>query len=867
MAANLHENLDLLAAMRGGRTEPEDYIANGLRQDYDLRPYQSEAFWNFAKYFETPVLRGKTNRTLFHMATGSGKTLIMAGLMLYLYKQGYRNFLFFVNSTNVVEKTKDNFLNPGSPKYLFSDTVWVDGQTVAIREVGNFQMSDPGAINICFTTIQGLHIDLHDYREGRMTFEDFEEHEVALISDEAHHINAATKRGLDPKDVEAEQTWESTVLRILDSHVGSLLVEFTATAPLSDPLIADKYRDSIVMNYPLRVFRTDGFSKEINLLQASLKTPMDRSLQALILSQHRLKLFQSLRQPIRPVVMLKSKSTADNKTFFEEFQEKLADLDGTNLRQLRDTTTAPAAKRAFAYFEANGITLDGLAAEIREDFSREHCLLIDSKNKKDLPPEYQIAVNTLETSAYRAVFAVDMLNEGWDVLTLFDIVRLFETQAGKGSRPAASTIAEAQLIGRGARYCPFTTGPGQDRFTRKYDDEPENPMRVCEELYFHSPAVSQYIDELRSALKETGALADNVVELEYVIKDEVLKSDLYRDGWVFANDQRKRNRDDLTELPDRVRLKEVIKRMATGASSTGAAFGATDKAEKVPVHLSTKKLCEISPAVMNTAMRRDERLRFDRLHELFPKLKTLREFATSPDYVGGIKLTLETRDATPSPDDWLAGASEVLRQVAQELEGISFENEGTREFMPRRLHEVITNKTIHASDPTGNGYGIAQSKAPSDELRLDLYGLDWYGHTENYGTPEEKAFLVYFDRRVKDLQKDYDLVLVLRNEGQVAIFDFATGRPFQPDFLLFLHEKKDKGYIQYQLFVEPKGDGFLVKDKWKEDLLRTLKQDNVQGTKTFADDNDYFVWGLPFFNQQPVELRQFSEAVDGLIRS
>ncbi len=29
---------------------------------------------------------------------------------------------------------------------------------------------------------------------------------------------------------------------------------------------------------------------------------------------------------------------------------------------------------------------------------------------------------------FRAVFAVDMLNEGWDVLNLFDIVRLYDTR-------------------------------------------------------------------------------------------------------------------------------------------------------------------------------------------------------------------------------------------------------------------------------------------------------------------------------------------------------------------------------------------------------------------------------------------------------
>lgn len=41
---------------------------------------------------------------MFEMATGSGKTLVMAGLILECYKQGYQNFIFFVNSANILEK-------------------------------------------------------------------------------------------------------------------------------------------------------------------------------------------------------------------------------------------------------------------------------------------------------------------------------------------------------------------------------------------------------------------------------------------------------------------------------------------------------------------------------------------------------------------------------------------------------------------------------------------------------------------------------------------------------------------------------------------------------------------------------------------
>ena len=87
------------------------YIPENLNPNFELRPYQKMAFENFITHYESRNCP-KPTQVLFHMATGSGKTLIMAGLMLYLYKQGYRNFLFFVNLSNIVEKPKENFLTP-----------------------------------------------------------------------------------------------------------------------------------------------------------------------------------------------------------------------------------------------------------------------------------------------------------------------------------------------------------------------------------------------------------------------------------------------------------------------------------------------------------------------------------------------------------------------------------------------------------------------------------------------------------------------------------------------------------------------------------------------------------------------------------
>ena len=91
-------------------------------------------------------------------------------------------------------------------------------------------------------------------------------------------------------------------------------------------------------------------------------------------------------------------------------------------------------------------------------FAKQNCLVIHSKVKdKDVKLQN---LNSLEDerNKIRAIFAVDILNEGWDVLNLFDIVKLDEAK-----KTAKSTVSEAQLIGRGARYFPFEYNDG-DRY-------------------------------------------------------------------------------------------------------------------------------------------------------------------------------------------------------------------------------------------------------------------------------------------------------------------------------------------------------------------------------------------------------------------
>ncbi len=149
----LYENLDFLRDA-GMSQELSPIIENGLSKNIMLREYQKEALQNFISYYENDKLRkNKQVHTLFHMATGSGKTVIMASLLLYLYTKGYRSFLFFVNQTNVLEKTIENFTNPTSSKYLFNDEIEFLGDKIRVKRVDNFSGNNKDDIEIVFTTI------------------------------------------------------------------------------------------------------------------------------------------------------------------------------------------------------------------------------------------------------------------------------------------------------------------------------------------------------------------------------------------------------------------------------------------------------------------------------------------------------------------------------------------------------------------------------------------------------------------------------------------------------------------------------------------------------------------------------------------
>ncbi len=835
------------------RVDLPDYFETSLSRT--LRPYQEECFRNFLMYIANEF-DGKQTRPhlLFHMATGSGKTLIMAGAMLYLFEQGYRNFLFFVDSTNIVEKTKGNFLNPASPKYLFAPQITINGRRVEVRKVDNFQGVSTDCINLCLCTIQGLHSDLNSEKENAVTYDDFSEQPVVLISDEAHHMNAATKRGkAATDDDEHTQDWESTVMRIFNKDNGSLpnvLLDFTATADLTDPAIAQKYEDKVIFDYPLKKFREDLYSKDVEVIESDLN-PLDRALQAMILSQYKRKLFAGIKQNIKPVVLLKSKTIAANKEIFNQFIAAVSSLDESGISRIR-SRAKDDLKSAFDYFDQHGITPANLILELKADFEEERLLLIDRNN---ISPDKQLLLNSLESpsNGIRAIFAVDMLNEGWDVLNLYDIVRLYET---RDSNTGKTTMQEAQLIGRGARYMPFKdpSNPALEVDKRKYDGDASNPLRVIEKLHYHSAHNPRYIQELRTALVKTGIIPETHIQLDLFMKDDFKASRLYKKGLVFVNERKP-----LAEISDDGTIgADILKKsfnvkMPTGKMRSGLIFGDNAASNVLTSITINIRLLDVGSHVLKAALNSFTTYSFESLHRLYPQLQSCKEFLQSDKYLANLSVKISGNQSSIeaySQQDKLFIAKAVLKELEPLLLTRGKSYKGTTVFKPFQINKKFRESIqLKVTIPSGEQERGLSMKTPHDpKYTLDLGTVKWYAYNDNYGTSEEKALVKYIEGIMPKLEEKYDEIYLLRNEKDIKIYSFDSGRVFEPDFILFLRIKgKSDKYDNLQLFIEPKGDGLLIQDKWKNEFLKQIKSMADITWCTKADN--FFVWGIPFFNE------------------
>jgi type III restriction enzyme len=581
----------------------------------------------------------------------------------------------------------------------------------------------------------------------------------------------------------------------------------------------------------------------------------DRALTALILNQYRLKVAQKYRINLKPVILMKSKTIAESVEFEEIFHTMIKNLTIQDLERIKNQNKGKnnIIERAFNFFDDKKIDLENLLIEIKEDFKEENTISVNSKNDSE---EKQLIINSLEdeNNHIRVVFAVDKLNEGWDVLNLFDIVRLYTTRDGRNGKPGKTTMAEAQLIGRGARYYPFEWN-GLNKFKRKFDEDITNEMRILEELYYHSAQDSRYISELHNALIKTGIKADRTVQRKLKIKDSFKNTDFWKEGMIFLNERQLDSHINIFGIKDyTIDKKEYHYKLKTYDTISVNALDDVDgtiNKNKVETKEKIFKLSSFGENVIRKAMSKISFYKFSNLKKLFPYLKSVKEFINNTNYLGDIEVTVTaTQEQFQNLNNYqkLEIAIEILEEIKLDILSNKYEYKGSEEFKPFPIKSIFKDRIINITIGENQERGVPMSETSNPNFQLDLSNKEWYTHTENYGTDQEKLLVKFINNYIDELKIIYQEVYMHRNEKDFHIYSFIGGKRIEPDFVLFLRKKEDTQIITYQIFIEPKGEHILAKDKWKEEFLQSIE--SKAKIYEVYENKDFKLYGLPFYNKK-----------------
>lgn len=816
-----------------------DYIKHNLK--HQLRDYQKQSLYNLNYTQKDANVASRFNQLLFHMATGSGKTDVMAADMLYFYHEfGYQNFLFVVNTNAVIAKTRENMLNVQSPKYLFSQPLNIDGAPIELREVTRFPTnSEPGVIYLRLTTIQTLANELNTPRENGLTYGDLEKQKLIILADEAHHFSAGTKSKADQQN----KAWEYVLDRIRQANKDNRQLEFTATIDLNNESIYEKYRDKVIFQYDLKEFQNAGYSKKIARLQANADDN-EKMLNAVLLSQYRKRMaIQAGVRDFKPVILFKSNKIDVSKAARDQFLTMLDQLTTEDLAQFiakqLNTTQSSTLRQAYTYYQT--IDMGSLVRELQRDFQPLNTINVNDTSSNGILGDLNDLrnLNTLEepSNPFRAIFAVAKLSEGWDVLNLYDIVRI-------GEQPITSTQtnSEAQLIGRGARYNPFVY-EGATSFTRRFDHStPE--LQILESLHYHTINDKKYIDNLTKSFEAMQLQVDDDKDFDILtttVKASFKRSDVYQYGKLYYNDVEDVPESEYNGLAKYgVPVAELPTVNIETATLEATAFDTQNVAG-----MNETRLVKIDDALVKKAMARNPFFRFNTMKKYMPTLNSISEFMYEAQWLGQIKEIQATvsmgSDAVLSRETQLLVVEKYLAYIQRMLIMNYKRQRGTNKFIGLPIKDAVQDYQKRVP--------VNYSDAGVHEL-IQIYDYKkapWFVYNEAIVDKLERSLIELIQGYVEELQNKYKDVYLIRSDERntkLKLHEFAGDvshyAGFLPDFVLYL---ANESYI-YQIYIEPKGTQLLAQDQWKEDLLTSISPESVD---VIGENDQVKLYGVKFY--------------------
>ncbi len=818
-----------------GGIELPTHITSNLKKE--LRDYQKQAIYN---YLEKRQSHPTQKHFMFEMATGSGKTLVMAGLILECYKQGYQNFIFFVNSTSILEKTKLNFTDSVSSKYLFSENININDENTEIKSINNLNESHNSAINIYFSTIQGLFSLFTKAKENAITLEDLKDQKLVFLADEAHHLNTETKKKLNDSEASEKRNWESVVKLALEQNEDNLLLEFSATIP-NEKSVKEKYENLKVATYTLKEFSEDKFCKNIYSLSYENKELETRFLGACVSSLYKELLAQHHNiGNFKPCILFKSERIEDSKENQERFNAFLENLSHLDLENFFHYSHNAFFKDAKNFFDKQKYT-PNLAAFLQTKFKKS--TQINTNNEKELE-KGMLLLNSLEDrdNPKRVIFSVDKLNEGWDVLNLFDIVRL------KNKASQKDTTKDAQLIGRGARYYPFSYNDSKpsciEFYQRKFDLS--NPLSSLERLDYHAIYDSEFIAKLKKELQDLGL---GLIEKE---KTTIPLTPTKRFKCYYASNTKDKNKNlfnkdysDPVEATLKslhvplfgfiVREKKVDFKEENKGDTT---YYIPHTLDKIPINYFLKAL-------------NLKNLDFKTLKKAFKKHAFNNKVEFIERYISPLKTNFHKNQKFDNNEILLKLAVYIIENLKDTL----LKEQDKYEVSALELKEFEThNKSLSAS-----------------EWEKDIPFYEWllFKDMRKLDSKLEREFLGFINDNKEVLDKKFKEWCVLRNDhfAELKVFCNIENSPFyaqgfEPDFILFAQTHSDE-FLGFTCYVEAKGEHLEPSNAWKEEFLETLENAALK-----SHNKKLHLKGLPFFtlHNNKVVNDEFTTAFDQIFK-
>jgi type III restriction enzyme len=377
---NLHEEIAARLDLRSANKDAVQSIVLAIARHYDVdclpRPFEGVA----------------------DVATGVGKTFILAATLEYMAYEGHRNFVIVTPGRTILNKTIANF-TPGHPKSLLGRmsvqpvVITADSfDTPAVRAA----MADDHLVKLYIFTVQALTKPTtktgrrtHTFQEGLgdAFYRQLQSMDDLVVFADEHHVYASpafsrTVRDLDP----------------------FALIGLTATPHRRTP------ESQIVFRYPLAAAIADQIVKTPVLVGRSddrndARTKLQDGVKLLEMKERALNryLLQHGLAPVAPLMLVIAPSIAE-------------------------------AEEISAIVESPSFASGAYAGKV---------LTVHS----DAPDEALEALDKLEgpDNPYRLIISVGMLKEGWDVKSVYVIASL---------RASVSEILTEQTLGRGMRL-PF----------------------------------------------------------------------------------------------------------------------------------------------------------------------------------------------------------------------------------------------------------------------------------------------------------------------------------------------------------------------------------------------------------------------------